>query len=115
MGCRRDKIHGERASLYVPQLVTDDHWITKSIGRTAATKLADAFGGECLYPANCKDLVKQCRDGFIFHEVSSGKSTAEISEKSGVSSRQVRNIAKAEAEKTGWGNLKLPTGRRKGK
>jgi hypothetical protein len=84
--------HGERVMLYVPRTLPLDHLLVKILGWNDASKLAAAFPGEILKPANCAYLHKNFRDAHIARLVNEGVSISMITEWFDLCERQVRNI-----------------------
>lgn len=51
--------------LYVPKHLRPDHDLVRMIGHQAAHKLTQVFGGEILYPANCRFMSDRLRDDAV--------------------------------------------------
>jgi hypothetical protein len=90
--------NSERVMLYVPRNLPLDHLLVKILGWHDASKLAAAFPGEILKPANCAYLHKQFRDDHIARLVNEGISISLITEWLDLCERQVRNIVVKHAQ-----------------
>lgn len=53
---------GKKAILYVPNKLPVTHKLVEILGYNDALRMVKAFGGEILYPANCKYLRKDIAD-----------------------------------------------------
>lgn len=82
--------------LYVPKRLPADHELVRMIGWGAAHKLVQVFGGEILYPANCRSVFKRMRDDLVRQMVSAGAKTEIVADLFGMTPRNVRNIAATE-------------------
>lgn len=83
---------GRRPLLYVPKRITPDHRLYRILGPEGAEKLARAFGGESLQPANCRGVYIAMRDAALLQMLATGARATVVSEITGVSIRQIRNI-----------------------
>ncbi|QPB08677.1 late transcriptional activator [Burkholderia phage Mica] len=83
-----------RVILYVPTLkrMPADHQLVRILGWKDAEKLAKAFGGEILKPANCNEIYREYRDAAIASMLRAGMTTANIAAIVGVTDRHVRNL-----------------------
>jgi hypothetical protein len=119
-----DGHYGERYIFSIPKNCQDDHptflALKKSLGdkcaRFVAKKFVDEkFNDEKWVFNNFERFTRGAMDEAIFHEYARGISSSKVADASGVTARTVRNISEKVAEKTGWQQFKIPTGRRKGK
>jgi Mor family transcriptional regulator len=62
------------------------------IGYQDAMKLVRAFGGEILYPANCRHVFKQVRDDAMVRMVEMGARIEVVADLFGMTPRAVRDI-----------------------
>ena len=90
-------VEGKKSSrviLYVPTLkrMPVDHQLVRILGWKDAEKLAKAFGGEILKPANCNEIYREYRDRAITGMLQAGMTTANIAAIVGVTDRHVRNL-----------------------
>lgn len=83
-----------RVVLYVPRSMRPDHPLVALLGWDAAHKLARAFGGEILRPADCVNLSRAERDAAIRRMVAEGIPAVKIAEHFSLTPQQVRNIAR---------------------
>lgn len=82
--------------LYVPKRLPPDHELVQMIGFPAAHKLSQVFGGEILYPANCRRIYASQRDALILRMLEDGARPALVAELFGMTERQVRNLTNCE-------------------
>ena len=78
--------------LYVPNHLDDDHWITRTIGREAATKLHKTFRGELLPLATCHLIHVAERNDRIRADYINGVKVLNIMRDHGMSLRAVRYV-----------------------
>lgn len=83
---------GRRVLLYVPKVMPEDHRLVQILGMADARRLANAFGGELLAPANCHDYERLLRNRQIVRLAAGGVSGAELAVRFGLTQRSVRNI-----------------------
>jgi hypothetical protein len=85
--------------MYVPKRLQPDHPLVEILGWDTALKLVRAFGGEILYPANCRHVFKQVRDDAMVRMVEMGARIEVVADLFGMTPRAVRGIvAKQEKE-----------------
>lgn len=82
----------ERVLLYVPKNLEPDHQLVKILGWHDAQRLVQAFGGEMLSPANCRDVYRPHRDQAIRRLRADGVPPAMIAEWFGMSERRVWQV-----------------------
>ncbi len=82
--------------LYVPKRLSPEHELVRMIGYRDATKLVRAFGGEILYPANCRNVFRRIRDESVIRAVNLGARVEIVAELYGMTVRNVRSILDAE-------------------
>lgn len=85
-----------RPILYVPKRLPADHRLVQILGWHDALKLVNHFGGEILYPANCREVERSILREFAKKLLGIGYRPEMVAEKLGVTVRTVRNIVKAE-------------------
>lgn len=85
-----------RPILYVPKRLPPDHRLVEILGWHDALKLVDHFGGEILYPANCREVERDILRRFAGELLAIGYRPEMVAEKLGVTIRTVRNMAKAD-------------------
>lgn len=83
-----------RVILYVPKTIKPNHRLVEILGWHDALKLARAFGGEILQPANCNEIYARFRDASIIRMLGQNGHAADIAELMGVCERHVRNLAR---------------------
>ena len=119
-----DGHYGERYIFSIPKNCPDDHTtflvLKKSLGDKCARFVAEKFvekelGEEKWVFNNFESFTRSAMDEAIFHEYARGVLSSTVADAAGVTARTVRNISMKVAEKTGWQQFKMPTGRRKGK
>lgn len=89
------------ASLYVPNQLSDEHTITHVVGRPAAVRLAEAFGGTTLanLPDN-EEFYRLRRVRQVAGLLRAGVGARDVADLVGVSTKQVGRY-RAEAETIG--------------
>lgn len=78
--------------MYVPERLQPDHRLVEILGWDTALKLVRAFGGEILYPANCRHVFKRVRDDAMVRMVEMGARIEVVADLFGVTPRAVRGI-----------------------
>ena len=78
--------------LYVPKRLPPDHQLVEILGYPTAQKLVDAFGGEILYPANCRAILAHQRNELVARMLDGGARPAIVAELFGMTERNVRNL-----------------------
>lgn len=81
-----------RVILYVPKRLTPVHELVRILGWIDAEKLCQAFGGEILCPATCRDVYLPFRNAHIRRLSAAGVETSTIGEWFDMSPRQVTNV-----------------------
>lgn len=85
-----------RVIMYVPKRLAPDHQLVVILGWSSANKLVRHFGGEILYPANCRAIYSKYRDEAILKMLDAGARPSMVAELMGLSERHVRNLMRAE-------------------
>ncbi len=91
--CYRDA--GKKSTkviLYVPKRLAPDHRLVEILGYPTARKLVDAFGGEILYPANCRAIFARMRNRLVADMLDAGARPAILAELFGMTERNIRNL-----------------------
>lgn len=81
-----------RVIMYVPKTLKPDHQLVHILGWHTAHRLVRHFGGEILYPANCRAVYAKFRDEAILKMLDAGARPAMVAELMGLSERHVRNL-----------------------
>lgn len=81
-----------RVIMYVPKRLPPDHQLVRILGWNTANKLVRHFGGEILYPANCRGIYAKYRDDAILRMLQDGARASMVAELMGLSERHVRNL-----------------------
>lgn len=83
-----------RVILYVPTLkrMPADHQLVRILGWHDAEKLARAFGGEILQPANCNELYQRYRDAQVMRMADEGMTAANIAAIVGMTPPYIREL-----------------------
>lgn len=90
--CQRPDRKLPTVILYVPKKLPVDHEMVRMIGYQDAMKLVRAFGGEILYPANCRQVFKRVRDDAMVRMVEMGARLEVVADLFGMTPRAVRDI-----------------------
>lgn len=90
--CQRPDRKLPTVMLYVPKKLPVDHDLVRMIGYQDAMKLVRAFGGEILYPANCRHVFKRVRDDAMVHMIEMGARIEIVADLFGMTPRAVRDI-----------------------
>lgn len=90
----------ERVILYVPKTLKPDHYLVQILGWHDAKRMVQAFGGEVLCPANCRNLYRPHRDWGIRKMASDGVPISMIAQWVGVTERMVRMVLENAQEVT---------------
>lgn len=85
-----------RPILYVPKRLKPDHRLVEILGWHDALRLVEHFGGEILYPANCREVERGILRSYAMQLIAIGYRPELVAEKLGVTVRTVRNIVRAE-------------------
>lgn len=85
-----------RPILYVPKRLKPDHRLVEILGWHDALRLVNHFGGEILYPANCREVERGILRSYAMKLMAIGYKPEMIADKLGVTVRTVRNILRAE-------------------
>ena len=80
--------------LYVPKRLPPDHQLVEILGYPTARKLVDAFGGEILYPANCRFVFDRHRNAAVRQMIDAGARPPVVACLFGITERHVRNITR---------------------
>ena len=80
--------------LYVPKRLPPDHQLVEILGYPTARKLVDAFGGEILYPANCRFVFDRHRNAAVRQMIDAGARLPVVACLFGITERHVRNITR---------------------
>ncbi len=80
--------------LYVPKRLPPDHQLVEILGFPTAQKLVDAFGGEILYPANCRFVFDRYRNAAVRQMIDAGGRLPVVACLFGITERHVRNLAR---------------------
>jgi len=80
--------------LYVPKRLPPDHQLVEILGFPTAQKLVDAFGGEILYPANCRFVFDRHRNAAVRQMIDAGARLPVVACLFGITKRHVRNITR---------------------
>ena len=80
--------------LYVPKRLPPDHQLVEILGFPTAQKLVDAFGGEILYPANCRFVFDRHRNAAVRQMIDAGARLPVVACLFGITERHVRNITR---------------------
>lgn len=93
----RYRSHNDRSRrviMYVPKRLRPDHRLVEILGFETARKLVDAFGGEIMYPANCRFVFDRYRDEAIVRMIDEGARVEVVACLFGMTERHVRNITR---------------------
>jgi len=91
--CYRDAAKkSPKLILYVPRRLKPDHILVKILGFPDAQKLVKAFGGEILYPANCRSILAHMRNDLVRRMLDTGARPAIVADLFGMTERNVRNL-----------------------
>lgn len=90
--CQRPDRKLPTVMLYVPKKLPVDHDLVRMIGYQDAMKLVRAFGGEILYPANCRHVFKRVRDDAMVRMIEMGARIEIVADLFGMTPRAVRDI-----------------------
>lgn len=90
--CQRPDRKLPTVMMYVPKKLPVDHELVRMIGYQDAMKLVRAFGGEILYPANCRHVFKRLRDDAMVRMVEMGARIDVVADLFGMTQRAVRDI-----------------------
>lgn len=85
-----------RVIMYVPKRLQPDHQLVTILGWNTAQRLVRVFGGEILYPANCRAIYAKYRDEAILKMLDAGARPSLVAELMGLSERHVRNLMRTE-------------------
>lgn len=78
--------------VYIPEVLPIDHKLIALIGKPAAERLVERFGGEVLHLATCRRLIDAHRNQAVRRMRAEGWSLATVAWSFGLSVRQVGNI-----------------------
>jgi len=93
--CYRDAGKKSRkVILYVPKRLPLDHQLVEILGFPTAQRLVDAFGGEILYPANCRFVFDRYRNAAVRQMIDAGARPPVVACLFGITERHVRNITR---------------------
>lgn len=81
--------------MYVPVVITEDHPIAQRLGMEAAIGLAKMFRGELVDIPRCSELERERRNARLLEARSKGESVTSLTERFGLSRRQVFNVLSA--------------------
>lgn len=84
-----------RVQLYVPKTLDEDHRLVQILGPQKAAALVAEFGGEMLYPANCRWVYSRHRDDAIVRMLADGAPMPIVCSVMRVSRRHVTNVLRA--------------------
>lgn len=90
------RLNDPRPILYVPKRLKADHRLVEILGWHDANKLVQAFGGEILHPAACREVERRILREFAKKLLSIGYRVEMVADKLGVTVRTVRNIISSE-------------------
>lgn len=90
--CQRPDRKLPTVMLYVPKKLPVDHELVRMVGYHDAMKLVRAFGGEILYPANCRHVFKRVRDDAMVRMLKMGARIEVVADLFGMTPRAVRYI-----------------------
>lgn len=90
----KDGKKSTRVIMYVPKRLRPDHQLVQILGWAAAQRLVRVFGGEILYPANCRSIYAAFRDEAITKMLQTGARPSMVADLMGLSERYVRNLAR---------------------
>lgn len=88
-----------RVIMYVPKNINPDHRLVSIVGLDASLKLVKEFGGEILYPGNCRSIYIKFRNESILNELAQGRDPKVIADEMRISSKMVMNIMQGKAHK----------------
>lgn len=80
--------------LYVPKRLKPGHRLVTILGMLKAQMLVKAFGGEILYPANCRFVFDRYRDDAVRQMVEQGERVPVVACLFDISKRHVRNLCR---------------------
>ena len=80
--------------LYVPKRLKPGHRLVAILGTLKAQKLIEAFGGETLYPANCRFVFDRYRDDAVRQMVEEGERLPVVACMFDITERHVRNLCR---------------------
>ena len=86
--------YGNGNNLYVPPVVAEHHVLANLLGRSAAERLARAFGGEWLASPRITPYGEDMRRPRIGRMLEKGFSTREVSQHERISERRVMQICR---------------------
>lgn len=92
----KDGKKSTRVIMYVPKRLQPDHMLVSILGWSSACKLVRVFGGEILYPANCRGIYSKFRDEAILKMLEAGCRPSMVADIMGLSERHVRNLMRTE-------------------
>lgn len=92
----KDGKKSTRVMMYVPKRLAPDHQLVRILGWNNANRLVRHFGGEILYPANCRAIYSKYRDEAILKMLEAGARPSMVAELMGLSERHVRNLQRTE-------------------
>jgi hypothetical protein len=81
---------------YIPQNISDEHYLVGMLGMAAASALVKNYGGDTITVPNCKRALCKIRHRQIRQSRSEGYSQNEAALLYGITPRQIRNIDSAE-------------------
>jgi len=90
---------------YVPETLTDDHWLVAEVGRKLADKLVWQYGGGTITPPNCKNALCKLRHRQIRAQRAAGLSQNEAARQYGMTPRGIRKVESKAPEEDRNGNL----------
>ena len=88
----KDGKKSTRVIMYVPKRLQPDHPLVDILGWNTALRLVRTFGGEILYPANCRSIYAKFRDEAILKMLDAGARPSMVADIMGLSERHVRNL-----------------------
>lgn len=92
-GSKKANKQSTRRVLYVPKRLMPKDRLVRLLGWQDACKMAQAFSGMLMQPANCAEVYRPHRDANIARLVHDGMAVKMVAEWFGLSDRTVKNIA----------------------